>query len=139
MATKFFAAIAAMMMTVATMSANNNNKETSATPDDYTLPGVTVVATGSQKVIETFGANHMKYEFNLDNMGRVSTKVSYVMKKKDQWTPIAAYSVFYGEEETVLSYAEYDNVRKTYTRNAKQVRYNAAEFPEIIRVPGKAY
>jgi len=138
MTTKFFSAFVAMMMTVATMSANNN-KETSATPDDYTLPGVTVVATGSQKVIETIGTNHMKYEFNLDNLGRVSTKVSYVMKKKDHWTPISAYSVFYGEEETVLTYAEYDRVSKSFTLNAKQVRYNASEFPEIIRVPGKVY
>lgn len=140
MTTKIFSAFVAMMMTVVSMSANNNQKgNTSASVDDNVLPGVTVVATASQKVVEVFGEHHMKYEYNLDGLGRVSTKISYLMKSNEQWRPISAYSVFYGENETILTYAEYDNVRKTYTRNAKQVRYNAADYPEIIRVPGKVY
>jgi len=135
MTTKFFAAIAAMMMTVATMSANNNTKnEASASSDDNTLPNVTVVAK-SNKSVEVMYGTDKKAVFNLDGMGRVSTKVSYKKNDLNAWNPVCAYSVFYGETETVLSYAEYDNVRKTFTLNAQQTRYSATDYPEIIRVP----
>lgn len=133
MTTKFFAAFAAMMMTVATMSANNVKKE-SAQTDDNTLPNVTVVAKSNKSVEVMYGMNK-KAVFNLDGMGRVSTKVSYKMNDLNAWSPVSVYSVFYGEEETVLTYAEYDYVNKTFTRNAQQVRYNANEYPEVIKVP----
>jgi len=134
MTTKFFAAIAAMMMTV-TMSANNTVKnEASASSDDNTLPNVTVVAKSTQSVEVMYGTNK-KAVFNLDGMGRVSTKVSYKKNSLNDWNPVSAYSVFYGEDETVLSYAEYDNVRKSFTLNAQQTRYSATEYPEIIRIP----
>lgn len=138
MTTKFFAAFVAAIMTISTVSAADvNNTKKGETDPDNVLPGVTVVATGSQKIVEAFnGDRKMKYEFNLDAQGRVATKVSYVMNYCDKWAPIAAYSVFYGETETVLTYAEYDHSRKTFTRNPKQVRYNAADYPVIIRVPG---
>ncbi len=136
MTTKFFSAFVAMMMTVVTMSANNTKKENPASPDNV-LPAVTVVASANQKTVEVFGKNHMKYEFNLDNLGRVSTKVSYVKTITNKWIPISAYSVFYGENETILSYAEYDSDRKTYSLNPQQSRYNASEYPEIIPVPNK--
>lgn len=139
MTTKIFAAFVAAMMTM-TMSASNNvkNNNNASTPDN-TLPNVVVIATAKQKTMEVVAANgrHMKYEYNLDDMGRVSTKVSYVKNIMDNWTPISAYSVFYGNEETVLTFAEYDMMKKTYSQNAKQVRYNAVEFPLIIRVPGE--
>lgn len=136
MTTKFFAAFAAAMMTVATISANNNNEPSKGSnPDDNVLPGVTVVASANQKTIEVFSADCSKrFEYNLDAQGRVSSKVNYIGSKKG-WTPYAAYSVFYGEEETVLSYAEYNPTTKTFTSNPKQVRYDAKAFPEIIRVP----
>lgn len=133
MTTKFFAAFAAMMMTVATMSANNVKKE-SAQTDDNTLPNVTVVAKSNKSVEVMYGMNK-KAVFNLDGMGRVSTKVSYKMNDLYAWSPVSVYSVFYGEEETVLTYAEYDFVNKTFTRNAQQVRYNANDYPEVIKVP----
>lgn len=137
MTTKIFAAFVAAMMTI-TMSANNNVKNNNASAPDNTLPNVTVIATAQQKTMEVKAGNrHMKYEYNLDDMGRVSTKVTYVKNIKNSWTPISAYSVFYGSEETVLTFAEYDMITNAYTANAKQVRYNAAEYPEIIPVPMK--
>lgn len=133
MTTKIFAAFAAMMMTVTTMSANNAKKE-SAQSDDNTLPNVTVVAK-SNKSVEVMYGSRKKAVFNLDGMGRVSTKISYKKNDFNSWSPLSAYSVFYGEEETVLTYAEYDDVHRTYTRNVQQKRYNASEYPIVIKVP----
>ena len=138
MKTKIFAAFVAAMMTM-TMSASNNVKNNnSATTPDNTLPNVVVIATAKQKVMEVkANGRHMKYEYNLDDMGRVSTKVSYAKNIMNSWTPISAYSVFYGNDETVLTFAEYDMMKKTYTQNAKQVKFNAVDYPVIIRVPGE--
>lgn len=131
MTTKFFAAFVAAMFSLTMSAADIVSNNTSSQPDND-LPGVTVL--GKRKV-EIFNTDHtMKFEFNLDAAGRVETKVNYI-GSDDKWSPVSAYSVFYGEKETVLTYAEYNVLTKTFTRNPKQVRYNATEYPEIIRVP----
>lgn len=131
MKTKIFAAFVAAMMTI-TMSASNKENKTNAPQSDNVLPGVTVVATANQR---TLVVDDMKYEFNLDGSGRVSTKVAYKKDKKNDWTPISAYSVFYGEEETILTFAKYNPYTKVFNYKPQQTRYNAQEYPEIIRVP----
>lgn len=132
MTTKIFAAFVAAMMSVATMNATNNSKKNNTQTPDI-LPGVTV--TAQKKTIEFVGRDN-KYEYNLDDKGRVSTKVSYAAKDFGRgWTPIAAYSVFYGEEETVLTYAEFNPTTGVFNLNPQQKRYNAKEYPELIRVP----
>jgi len=134
MKTRFFAAFVAAMMAI-TMNANNkeNNSQVSA-PDDNTLPNVTVVAKSNKSIEVMYGTNK-KAVFNLDGMGRVSEKVSYEKNILNNWKPISAYSVFYGETETVLTYAEYDDINKTFTLNAQQTLYPASEYPIIINVP----
>lgn len=89
----------------------------------------------SSKSIEVMYGTNKKAVFNLDGMGRVSEKVSYEKNILNNWKPISAYSVFYGETETVLTYAEYDDINKTFTLNAQQTLYPASEYPIIINVP----
>lgn len=131
MATKIFTALVAMMITVS-MSASNSVKKNTTAVHDHDLPGVTV--TAKRNTIQVIYNNTKKLEYNLDGKGRVASKVVYA-GHNDGWSPVSAYSVFYGEKETVLTYAEYDDVHKTYTRNPKQTIYDANEYPEIIRVP----
>lgn len=131
MKTKIFAAFVAAMMTM-TMSATNKENNTNAPQSDNVLPGVTVVATASQR---TLLMNNKKFVYNLDGSGRVSTKVSYKKDNTDNWTPISAYTVFYGQEETILTFAEYNPQTKAFNLKPQQTRFNAEEYPVIIRVP----
>ena len=131
MKTKIFAAFVAAMMTI-TMNASNKENKTNAPQSDNVLPGVTVIATANQRTIEM---NDKKYEFNLDGSGRVSTKVSYRKDNMNNWAPISAYSVFYGNDETILTYAEYNPSTKIFNLRPQQTRFNAVDYPEIIKVP----
>ena len=93
-------------------------------------------STNPSMVQTTVDGNLVKFDYILDNEGRVINKVASRWNDDySEWTPVSAYSVVYTEDETVLSYAKYNSATKSYTTDVKQTRYNANEFPIIIRVP----
>lgn len=127
-------AIAAMVFSVANVNAETvkdvNSNE--AAPLE-----VQIAKTNHRTMFQTVnsGATY-KYDFILDDEERVINKITSMWNSStNAWQPLSAYSVVYTKDETVLSYAKYNNVRKTFSNNVQQTRYNASEYPVIISVP----
>lgn len=131
MATRIFATFVAAIMAMTTMSAHNNQNSTNTTAS------ASVQKENVQKMsIEILGTEGNKYVYNMDSKGRVVNRISYKLNKNnDKWSPISAYSVFYGESENILTYAEYNPMSHAFNSNAQQKNFNANDFPELIRVP----
>lgn len=127
---KIFLVMAALTLTVVA------NAETKSAPkfafeSNADLSSVT-------KVIMAKDAkdNDLKYEYKTDSQGRVVSKVKYFWNKADQnWTPMCAYSVFFGNDSNVLSYSEWNKVSHTFISNGKQAVYDAKKFPVLIAMP----
>lgn len=126
MKTKLFSVMAGLMMAVCANAAVVSYNSAEATSCQSAVADV-----------QPSGEKHqLRYEYKLDERGRVLNRVSYIYNKvSDKWLPFAAYSVFYGTEETVLTYAEYDHFHHTFTINAQQARYAAVDYPELIKAP----
>jgi len=138
MKTKVMAAFAAVMMALS-MNAKSGN-ETVANPESVSDAKVTVETIQNnpqQKVVRVTNSKNMdhKYEYNLDDQNRVVNRICYSKDDAGNWTPYAAYTATYTNDESVLSYAEYDSVSKTFTKNAEQARYNKADFPVVLVLP----
>lgn len=131
MRTRFFFAA---LMAAATMSAtamtndNESNSETNAAPAVET----TVKST---PVTHVFFYDNTKVEYNLDEEGRVASKVRYTMNADGKWTPTTAYSVFYGDKVTTLSCAKWNEKKHTFTSHPQQVKYSAERYPEVLIMP----
>lgn len=123
---KFFSLIAVAMMMSAV--ANAEGKMTTE------MAGTPAPAPMTTKVM--FENNNHKVTYIKDDHGRVINKIVY-QSVNGQWEPLGAYSVYYGEDETVLSYSRWDCVSHTFTANGQQTRYDSKEFPVIIIVPTK--
>lgn len=130
MATRFFTAFAVAMMAMATMSANNTQRKETMCDADV-LP----VVTARTMSIEVIGTDNNKYVYKLDGNGRVENRISYKQCKwSGTWKPQAAYTVFYGENETILTYAEYNAESKIFNLNPIQKHFTANEYSELLRV-----
>lgn len=80
--------------------------------------------------------NDLKYEYKTDSHGRVVSKINYFWNKADQdWTPMCAYSVFFGQDSNVLSYSEWNKVTHTFISNSRQTSYDAKQYPILISLP----
>ena len=125
------AVIASAMFTInahAEIKSVNETKDTSAVEISNSSKRAMVQTSEDGKVY--------KYEYILDNNGRVVNKIaSRWNDDNSEWTPVSAYSVVYTNTETVLSYAKYNSMTKTYSSDVKQTRFNASEYPIVIRVP----
>ena len=125
------AVIASAMFTI------NANAESKDTNEANAAKVVEVAKSANRSSVQTMVDGELiKHDYILDNEGRVVNKVaSRWSDENSDWVPVSAYSVVYTDKETVLSYAKYNSFTKTYSTDVKQTRYNASEFPIIIRLP----
>lgn len=124
----------AAVITSVMVSVNANAK----TENHNNVPAIVEVAqTNSRSMVQTYeDGNSYKYDYILDNNGRVVNKISSRWNSDtSEWVPVSAYSVVYTNDETVLSFARYNPSTKTYSKDVQQSRYNSSEYPVIIRVP----
>lgn len=124
--TKIFATCAvAFMMT--TVNAAEKVNETSV---------VSPSANNSQTEYVYYNGNSTtKYVYNLDEQGRVASKIRYTLNEEGKWNPSIAYSVHYGENETTVTCAGWNADAHSFTKNAKQIHLNAQEYPVAIQMP----
>jgi len=128
---KFITFIAVAIMAVANMNAKNNNNNVEFNND---LPVIANVQ-GLGNAIQRYNDEGDRYDFRLDDEGRVVSKISYVLNDYNRWVPVAAYTVSYGKDEVILNYGEFNYKTNDFRKNVKQMRYDANEVSEIIRVP----
>jgi hypothetical protein len=138
---KFFAAVIATVFTVnvnASAKPNHPNKLHNAKME-MTSPRTEVANSLIDKTVTTVSADKsVKFDYILDNEGRVKNRIQQAWNKSTgKWEPVAAYSIVYADKETVVTFAEYNRNRRTYTSNVQQIRFNADEIPFIFRIPTK--
>ena len=129
------AILATMAATLAGATTKGNNAKNTAAD---AKPATEISNNDSQRTVfaTTSNGHKVKYVYGADAKGRVSTKVGYVLDKDtNKWQPICAYSICYTDAETILSYAEYDSMKKTFTHKPQQVRFDAKAYPELMKMP----
>lgn len=110
---------AVMVMSAIFASAKNTNNASTA-------PAPAIVPTEANAAVINYKTSIVK-----DEMGRVVNKIIY--KDVDGfWCPLGAYSVYYGEEENVLTYAQWDKSNHRFTLNAQQQHFNNKDYPVLI-------
>jgi len=126
----FIAAVIASVMV--SVNANAESKDNNSVPST-----VEISKSNHRAMVQTTeDGSSFKYDYVLDESGRVLNKISSRWDSdKSEWIPVSAYSVVYTDDETVLSFAKYNSYTKTYSKDAQQMRYNASEYPVVIRVP----
>jgi len=127
------AAIASVMVSVnANATTVNNTKENASVPQ-----AVEIAQTNTRSMVQTIdNGNSYKYDYILDAEGRVVNRITSAWNAdKGTWSPLAAYSVVYTNDETVVSYAKYNKSTKTYSKDVQQTRLNAADYPVVFNVP----
>jgi len=130
---KFFAAVIA----TALFSLSANAEPVKKSNSSEVPAAVEIAKSNSRSMVQTTenGASY-KYDYILDGEGRIVNRIiSSWNSEKAEWTPLAAYSVVYTDAETILSYAKYNRLTKTYSKNVQQTRYNAADYPYVFTLP----
>jgi len=91
------------------------------------VAALTITATASAKTSVKFHEDDAHHQYRItctyDKQGRLQTKVIDYLNANDCWTHKCAYSYFYGEDENTVTYAAWDAKTRTYTRNAKQQKF----------------
>jgi len=121
-----------------TMSANNNTTASKTAPEPEPKVESIKVSNPKKRVLVVTEANNTqrKYEYNLDDQNRVINRITYVRSDASyDWTPSSAYVAVYTNDESVLTYAEYNAANRTFTSSPKQQRFAKSDFPEVLRLP----
>lgn len=122
---KFFAALIAA--SVISINANAKNEANIANVS-------TEQPTSVHYKYNNVGDNNFKTVYSTDELGRVTSKMVFIMSN-DQWVPVGAYSVYYGKDENILTYAAWNKTSKSFNKNATQQHFNAKDFPVLIALP----
>lgn len=84
--------------------------------------------------VQTTG--NCRYEYAADNRGRVISKTAYRWNDEARaWKPAYRYTVSYGTHTNTLTYAAYDEARRTFSARMATARYDAAAYPILIAAP----
>ncbi|MCQ2257042.1 MAG: DUF3836 domain-containing protein [Bacteroidaceae bacterium] len=133
---KLFIAAAA---TMAATLVNASNKLPENKPVVVADPAPSVITkTIPNKVLLTTNSKgeDIKYEYTTDEQGRVTTKVCFTWnEKKGKWQPLNIYMIYYSENETVLTYADYDKYRGSFRLHPQQIRFDANDYPNAFIIP----
>lgn len=99
------------------------------------LDAVTASASHRTLYVNNDLADSIKWECDLDDQGRVVTKAGYVLNAQSgEWIPRVAYSVFYGQDETIVTTAKWDSSRGSFRSGAVQQKYAAGYVPEYLKI-----
>lgn len=80
-------------------------------------------------------ADSVKWECDLDDQGRVVTQAGYVLNPQSgEWIPRVAYSVFYGQDETIVTTAKWDSTRGSFRAEPTQQKYAAGYLPDCVKI-----
>ena len=87
----------------------------------------------NDKTSETITSNKVTILKKVFKKNKHTYKEAYKYDKDGNMVNIiSAYSIHYGENENVVTYALWDDQHKTFTMNAKQDIYSNKEFATVI-------
>lgn len=121
--------ILTILAAILSLTANASNATNTAT--------LTTVPQTSHRTLYVNNdlADSIKWECDLDDQGRVVTKAGYVLNAQSgEWIPRVAYSVFYGQDETIVTTAKWDASRGSFRSGAVQQKYAAGYVPEYLKI-----
>ena len=107
-------------------TANNVDAKNDKTSETITTNKVTILKKVFKKNKHTY-----KEAYKYDKEGNMVNIITFI-KENGFWKPVSAYSIHYGENENVVTYALWDDQHKTFTMNAKQDIYSNKEFATVI-------
>ena len=84
-----------------------------------------VVAKTIYKQDGNYLRNHMRYEFTYDRL--VSKTAAKWDGATDEWVPYFQMTYRYEADEIIMSYARWDEARKTFSKDPKQTIYELNE------------
>ena len=87
-----------------------------------------VVAKTIYKQDGNYLRNHMRYEFTYDEADRLVSKTAAKWDgATDEWVPYFQMTYRYAADEIIMSYARWDEARKTFSKDPKQTIYELNE------------
>lgn len=122
---KFLAAMVAAFAISINVYASNKVNTVSVKPDQ---------SMSVHYKYNNVGEKKFKTVYSTDEQGRVISKIILV-KGYDAWEPVGAYTVYYGEEENIVTYAAWNRSSKAFNKNAVQQHFNAKDYPVVIALP----
>lgn len=119
--------LTAVLVLSATLVNAENNKNNNGNSTMSITKSVSYVASDARVTrIVNYKTSYIK-----DEQGRVINKIVYKWAD-DSWRPLGEYSVYYGDEENILTYAQWDRVNHTFTKNPQQQHFDSNEYPVLI-------
>ena len=106
--------------------ASNVDAKNNKSPETITAKKVTVLKKVFKKNDHTY-----KEAYKYDEDGNMVNIITFV-HEDGIWKPVSAYSIHYGDNENVVTFALWDDLHKTFTLNAKQNKYSNKEFAFVI-------
>lgn len=72
----------------------------------------------------------MKYDYAIDNDGRVIAKTAYRWNTLgNEWVPQYIYTVTFGTDSNIMTYAKWDATKKAFSAQKQQVEYATSVDP----------
>lgn len=131
MKTKVILSLIATLFSLSVSASHTMNTSSSVAA----LDAVTTSACHRTLYVNNDLADSIKWECDLDEQGRVVTKAGYVLNAQSgEWIPRVAYSVFYGQDETIVTTAKWDASRGSFRSGAVQQKYAAGYVPEYLKI-----
>lgn len=131
MKTKVILSLIATLFSLSVRASRTMNSSCSAAASDV----VTASVSHRTLYVNNDLADSIKWECDLDDQGRVVTKAGYVLNDQSgEWMPRVAYSVFYGQDVTIVTTAKWDASRGSFRSGAVQQKYAAGYVPEYIKL-----
>lgn len=109
----------------------NASSNTQSVIDESTILPVT-----SHKTIYATSAvfSNIKWECDYDADGRLVSKTGYVRTDNSgEWLPRVAYSVFYSNNETIVTSGRWNAAQHNFRSGATQRHYAAGSCPDILK------
>jgi len=138
MKTNIMAIVAASIAMIMT-SATTIKAETPSSGTPISAPTVVEEVSNFRKVVDHYytseNGTENRFEYTIDKLGRVTSKVMYRKNDYGNWTPRCIWKVNYGKTINVLSFGAWDSRKSEFSRNVESYAYPTAERPVLIALP----
>lgn len=130
-------AMAAAMMTMGgNATAADNSAPAPETMEAKSINAGIGKANAVRVMIHKNGETTNRFDYTIDNEGRVSSKTMYRFDNSSyKWIPVMKYTATYGTDGNTLGFASWDKESGSFTGHAAETSYSKSECPVLISLP----